>query len=177
MKLLEWLLSVGRATSKSFSVSIRVPISWTGFTNMRDSLKLLDSIFSAYNHPEYVPSEGVTHCNQFTSEVCASMGYKAFEGLTANQICEAIAKDPQWSEESNLERCQDLANGGTLILATFLEEPHGHVNIICPGKIKTSGRWGSVPSCVNVGKTNFIGKGINWAFSSMPKLWLWRPTL
>lgn len=31
MKLLEWLLSVGRATSKSFSVSIRVPITWTGY--------------------------------------------------------------------------------------------------------------------------------------------------
>jgi hypothetical protein len=149
----------------------------TDCLDMKDGLKLLDAIHAAYSHPEYLPKDGVTHCNQFVTEVCETLGFKDFTGLMANDICLAIAKHPQWSEEKSLERCQDLANGGTLVIATYQEDPHGHVNIICPGKIKTSGRWGLVPSCANVGKVNFIGKGINWAFSSMPRLWIWRQTL
>lgn len=159
-----------------------IEVSWTwkfGYWGqpMKDALTLLDAIHQAYSRPEYAPKEGVTHCNQFVNEVCSTMGFTGFEGMMANKISTEIAKNPQWSEETSFDRCQDLANGGALILATYIEQPHGHVNVICPGKIKTSGRWGNVPSCANVGKENFIGKGINWAFSNKPKFWIWRQTL
>lgn len=144
---------------------------------MKDALALLDAIHAAYNHPEYAPRDGVTHCNQFVSEICSTLGFKDLDGKLANEICDAISKHPQWSEEPSAERCQDLANGGTLIIAGIKANPHGHITVICPGKIKTSGRWGDVPSCANVGKDLFIGKGINWAFSEWPKFWIWRKTL
>lgn len=137
---------------------------------------MLDAIHLALNHPEYAPKEGVTHCNQYVDEVCQTYGFKELTGKLANGICDSLAYHPQWSEVS-MDKCQDLANEGTLIVAGIKAEPHGHVNVICPGRAKTSGRWGSVPSCANVGKDIFIGKGINWAFSDMPKFWAWRSSL
>jgi len=142
---------------------------------MKDRLGLLDAIHLAFNHPEYAPAVGVTHCNQYVNEVCTTYGFKDLDGKVANEICDLLATHPQWVEIS-LERCQELANEGTLIIAGIKEEGHGHVNIICPGKPKTSGRWGVVPSCANVGKENFIGKGLNWAFNDLPKCWAWKQT-
>jgi hypothetical protein len=162
--------------SKELKIGFSISASQTGWTNMKDWLKLLDSIHLAYNHPEYTPKDGVTHCNQFVNEVCESLGYKSLDGKLANDICDILANDPTWSEIT-MDKCQDLANGGSLIIAGIKESGHGHVNVICPGKKKTSGRWGEVPTCANVGKENFIGKGINWAFSDMPKFWVWRQTL
>lgn len=143
---------------------------------MKDRLQLLDSIHLAFSRPEYVPRDGITYCNQFVNEVATGCGFKGFAGLMANQIVDLISNNDQWSEVS-VDKAQDLANEGTLIVAGIKAEGHGHVNVICPGKQKTSGRWGNVPSVANVGKENFIGKGLSWAFSDMPKLYAWRPTL
>lgn len=143
---------------------------------MRDRLQLLDSIHLAFSRPEYQPSNGITHCNQFVTEVSEGCGFKGLSGLLANQIIDLISEHEQWSD-CPIEKAQDLANEGTLILACLKADPHGHVNVICPGKMKTSGRWGNVPSVANVGKENFIGKGLSWAFSDMPKLYAWRPSL
>lgn len=144
---------------------------------MKDMIGLLDAIHLAYSHPEYAPNpDGTTHCNQFVSEVCHNYGFSGLEGLLANDIVKTLSSHVDWSEVS-LEKAQDLANAGTLIVAGIQADPHGHVNIICPGKTKLSGRWGSVPSVANVGKDNFIGKGINWAFSDPPKMWAWKPSL
>jgi hypothetical protein len=150
---------------------------WTGCNNMKDALNLLDAIHLGFSRPEYRPlGDGTTHCNQFCSEVAMALGFKGLEGLLANDIIDLISKNDQWSELP-IEKAQDLANGGSFIIAGLKANPHGHVVIVCPGKVKTSGRWGEVPSVANVGKDMFIGKGINWAFSDLPKLWVWRPTL
>lgn len=143
---------------------------------MKNLFMLLDAIHLPLNRPEYQPGGGLTHCNAYVNEVCQAMGYKSFDGLLANDIVDLIAIDPAWTETS-MDRCQDLANGGSLVIAGFKADPHGHVNVICPGKLKASGRWGPVPSCANVGKDIFIGKGINWAFSELPKFWAWRSSL
>lgn len=143
---------------------------------MKDWLLLIDAIHSAYNHPEYAPQEGVTHCNQFVNEVCSTLGFKELDGKLANDIVLILSNSLSWSS-LGMDQCQELANAGSLVVAGMQEDAHGHVNIICPGKLKASGRWGPVPSCANVGKENFIGKGINWAFSSMPKFWVLRSTL
>lgn len=176
MSLWEKILGAVFAITKNPSISITVPIEWTGYTNMKDSLKLLDAIHLAYSRPEYAPSPGVTHCNQFVNEVCQYLGFRDLDGKLANEIVDMLELHPQWSR-IELERCQDLANGGSLVIAGLKEQGHGHVNIICPGKLKMSGHWADVPSCANVGKENFIGKGINWAFSQMPLFYVWRQTL
>lgn len=143
---------------------------------MKDALRLLDAIHAAYSRPEYAPKDGTTFCNKFVAEVAETMGFKGLAGLLANDIIDLIAKHDQWSTMS-LEKAQDLANGGSLIIACLKDTPHGHVNVICPGKIKSSGRWGQVPGVCNVGKENFIGKSISYAFSDMPTLFVWRLTL
>lgn len=145
---------------------------------MKDLFSLLDAIHLPLMRPEYQPQpdSGITHCNGYVNEVCQIMGYNGFDGMLANDMIDLMTKDPAWSKV-DMNQCQDLANAGSLVVAGFKADPHGHVDVICPGKIKTSGRWGSVPSCANVGKDVFIGKGISWAFSDMPSFWAWRPSL
>lgn len=169
------------AFMKSPSFSISRPVEWTGYTKentmAKDVFVLLDALHAPICRPEYRPTpDGTTHCNQFVAEVCDTIGAKGFDGMLANQVIDYIAESESWSEVP-IEKCQGLANTGTLIIAALKTDPHGHVNIICPGREKTSGRWGNVPSCANVGKDIFIGKGINWAFSDMPKFYAWRSSL
>lgn len=143
---------------------------------LKDVFNLLDAIFVPLCRPEYQPSDGTTHCNQYVAEVCEVYGYKGMNGLLANEIIALLSASPHWSEVP-MDKCQELANSGALIIAGLKGEPHGHVAVICPGRPKSSGRWGSVPSCANVGKQVFIGRGVNWAFSDLPKFWAWRPSL
>lgn len=152
---------------------------WTGFSQrnkMKDALRLLDIIHLAYSRPEYAPHDGVTYCNRFVSEIVSSMGFKGLEGLLANDMIDLISKHDQWTEVA-MEKAQDLCNDGSLIVAGLKDQPHGHVSVCCPGKIKNSGRWGLVPSVASVGAKNFIGSGLNWAYSNPPTLWVWRLTL
>ena len=142
---------------------------------MKDLWLLLDSIHTAFCRPEYAPRDGYSACNMFTSEVAIAHGFKDFDGLLANEIVNLIPTLPSWSEMP-LERAQDAANLGTLIVAGLLGDPHGHVAVVCPGRVKNSGRWGIVPTVASVGKTNIIA-GLNWVFPTMPKLWAHRPSL
>lgn len=142
---------------------------------MKDLYGLLDIIHEAFSRPEYQPSGGTTHCNAFTSEVVSAFGFKAMEGLLANEIVEALGASDQWSEVA-IEKVQDLANSGTLIVLGTHGEPHGHVCVACPGKTKSSGRWGQVPTVASVGAQNMI-RGMSWVFSSLPKCYVYRPTL
>jgi hypothetical protein len=143
---------------------------------MKDLYLLLDAIHEAYSRPEYIPSIGTTHCNQFVAEVALKCGFKGLDGLLANDIVDYLANSDQWSE-TPMDKAQELANKGTLIIAGVHGDPHGHVNVVCPGREKTSGRWGAVPSVANIGKDIFIGRGLNWAFSDPPKLYCWRLSL
>lgn len=143
---------------------------------MKDSLNLLDAIHLPLCRPEYQPQDGVTHCNGYVAEVAELMGFKGLDMLLANEIITRISQNPQWSEIP-MNKAQDLANGGALIVAGLKGETHGHVAIVCPGKLKSSGRWGTAPSLANVGKEVWIGKGANFAFSDPPTFWVWRQTL
>lgn len=173
----EWTLSnFVQFLRRGFYCGVSRWFGWTGFENMKDRLQLLDAIHLAFNHPEYAPKDGVTHCNSYVNEVCETYGFKELSGKLANDICDFLSTHPQWSEIS-MDKCQSLANEGTLIVAGAKAEGHGHVVVVCPGKEKSSGRWGNVPSVASVGKENTIGKGLSWSFSEMPKFWAWRPTL
>lgn len=143
---------------------------------MKDLYLLLDAIHLPLCRPEYQPGGGLTHCNAYVTEVCSLYGFKGLEGLVANQIIDLLSTHDQWSEVP-MSKAQELANKGTLIVAGFKADPHGHIDVVCPGREKTSGRWGQVPSVANVGKEVFVGKGINWAFGEIPKLYALRSTL
>lgn len=159
------------------TISISERFNWTGYRKMsKDIFTLLDAINLPLCRPEYQPGGGLTHCNAYVDDVSLALGWKGFAGLLANDIIDLLEKSDQWSEVQ-MEQCQFLANQGSLVIAGLRDDPHGHVNIICPGNEKTSGRWKKVPSCANVGKDIFIGKGINWAFSDLPKFYAWRQLL
>lgn len=142
---------------------------------MKDLYSLLDAIHEAFSRPEYAPHDGVTHCNQFCHEVVSAIGFKGFEGLMANQMIDILGGSDQWSEVA-IEKVQDMANAGSLIVLGTHGEPHGHVAIACPGKSKISGRWGQGPMVASVGKQNMI-RAWNWVFSDSPKAWIYRPTI
>lgn len=167
-----WLSNALFATLKR-GLSISVPFD---YLPMKDSLSLLDAIHLPLCRPEYQPRNGETFCNKYVAEVATGCGFKGLESLLANQIIDLVSTHHQWSEIP-MEKAQELANAGSLILAGLKAAPHGHVCVVCPGKSKTSGRWGEVPTVANVGKEVWIGKGINWAFSTKPKLYVWRPSL
>lgn len=142
---------------------------------MKDLYALLDAIHEAFSRPEYQPSGGVTFCNAFTAEVVSALGFRAISGMLANEIVDLLASSDQWSAIP-LEKVQDLANQGSLVILGIHEDPHGHVCIACPGKTKFSGRWGQVPTVASVGAQNMI-RGTNWVFSDLPRCWAYRPTL
>lgn len=144
---------------------------------MKDLYGLLDVIHDAYSRPEYTPQpDGKTFCNKFTSEVVTNLGFKGLEGLLANEIISTlIARTEQWSEVP-MEKVQDLANQGSLVVAGTHGEPHGHVCIVCPGKQRSSARWTTVPVVASVGSQNMI-RGANWVFSTFPRFWTYRPSL
>lgn len=142
----------------------------------KDMLALLDAIHLPLCRPEYAPGGDLTHCNAYVNEVCQLYGFNDFDGLLANEMIDAMEVSASWSKVT-IDQCQNMANMGILVIAGLKALPHGHVNVICPGKEKASGRWGNVPSCSNVGADIFIGKGINWAFPDMPAFYAWRPSL
>jgi len=156
-----------------------------GEESMKDILLLLDAIHLPLCRPEYQPREvknanghieHISCCNTYVNEVCQIFGYKEFEGLLANQMIDLMVSSPAWSL-TGIDKAQFLANQGSLVIAGLKAEPHGHVCVCVPGKEKTSGRWGVVPSVASVGKEVFIGKSLSWAFADMPRFWAWRNSL
>lgn len=127
--------------------------------------------------PAMQPRDDETFCNVATQVIGEAMGYTSFRGLMANQIIDLISSSDAWSYVP-MEKAQDLANAGTWVLATERGDVHGHVCTIIPGEMVRSSHWSCLaPVCVNVGKDVFMGKGINWAFQDIPKLYAWRPSL
>lgn len=126
-------------------------------------------------HPELVPAGGVTHCNQSVNIVAQRCGFPGFNGLMANQIIDVMDSSPDWMPLS-LGLAQGTANSGQLVIAGEKGSPHGHVVVVRPGIAGVSGKWpgASVPKVLNVGAQNSIGRGLNYAFQDIPRLWVWK---
>ncbi len=174
-------------------------------------IRLIDAICVAWDNPDYYPEfeNGVlkkTHCNSFVNDVAKAVGCNDFfdpvtkQPLVADDIIRTISGSDHWQEmrcaglapdlmEIALKSIQMWANQGYLTIAgstgSVLGSAHGHVTVIRPGIMKSSGKWGSVPVCANVGKEMFIGVakagvmkgepvGINNAFVPMPHFWSWK---
>lgn len=169
----------------------RFPLTATGYTRMRDVIALIDAICDVYDRQDFKPTDGVTYCNLAVRSVAEAMGCKELSNKTADQIIDFISKSDEWSEVP-FEKAQDMANTGSLLIAGLtgkeLDAGHGHIVVIRPGKPCQSGKWGSTPRCLNIGKSNFLARassgpltmmpvGLNNAFVPLPKIWLWRPSL
>lgn len=171
-------------------------------------IRLIDAICVAWDNPTYYPEldNGVlvkTHCNQFVCEVAHAVGCEDFfdsithQPMMADDIIQMMAGSDRWAElrvaglapdemTKNLKWVQMWANQGYLTIAgatgQALGSAHGHVAVIRPGIMKSSGKWGECPVVANVGKEMFIGRaksgvmkgepvGLNEAFIQMPRFW------
>jgi len=183
MSLWDALKSVSAAFG-SKSLTINQSIQWTGYTNVKDRNLLIDAICETYDRavirPEgqgvFYPEGGRTFCNLVVSEIAEKMGCHDLNGLMANDICDLVSASSNWKKVL-MQDTQAMANLGTFILAVQKDSPHGHVCVVRPGKDKFSGRYGKVPSVMNVGKDVAISKGVNWAFRDLPDFYAWGPSI
>lgn len=165
---------------------------WTGYKTMKNLIGLFDAICETYDDPQLVPkSDGTTFCNYAVSNIASAMGCQDLKDKTANGIIAFINTSPDWSLVA-FNQAQDMANQGSLLIAGLeskdLNQSHGHVVVIRPGKPCYSGKWGPTPRCLNIGAENFIARakkgpltgmscGLNEAFVEVPKIFVWRLSL
>jgi len=135
--------------------------------------QLIDACCEAYDNPAYQPRSGMTFCNQAVQFIAEKMGYTGFQSMMANEMVAQMKNSPEWTVVP-LEEAQTNANQGRLTIAGLQEQPHGHVVVIRPGLEAYSDKWAmSVPKVINVGSSNFIGKGLGWSFRDKPEVFIW----
>lgn len=177
-------------------------------------IKLIDALCVAWDNPSYTPvyengALQTTYCNLFVAEVAKVMGCNDFfdpiqqRNKTADEIADWLQTEPglvHWQEmrcvglpsdqmTMALFSIQAWANQGYLTIAIAsskaLNSQHGHICLIRPGVLKSSGKWGDVPCVANIGRENFIGRGqsgpmkgqpvgVNEAFQNMPRFYSWK---
>lgn len=159
---------------------------------MKDPIALIEAILDVYDRHDLQPlADGTTFCNVAVDSIAKAMGYTQLGSKTADQIVAFLEVSDDWSEIP-MEKVQDMANQGSLLIAGLdsvaLNQAHGHVCVIRPGKFVYSGKWQATPRCVNIGAENFIARakrgpltnqqaGLNEAFQPLPKIWVLRSTL
>lgn len=131
-----------------------------------------DGTFSSAN-------DGMTDCNRFVDFVCQAMGYTKFvpEGqrmpILANAMYDLMLGGDDW-KQVNGSSAQWYANLGAVVVAAWKNPDggHGHVCIVRPGNLGSSGKWqsASVPKVANVSGPILcrIDRGANYAFSEEP---------
>lgn len=176
------------------------------------TIRYLEAILTTWDDPRLAPvlNNGVlveTFCNVFVDQVAAKLGCQSFflkndqRIMTADEMCDFLDTASDWheircaglpAEQMSLafSAIQGYANNGQFVVAcaksTVLNSQHGHICVVRPGMLKTSGRYGEVPAVANIGKENFIalGKsgplknqpaGVNEAFQPLPKFYIWKP--
>lgn len=174
-------------------------------------VRLVDAICTSWDNPDYAPlfENGIavkTFCNYFINDVATKVGCRDFydEGtkqpVMADDMVRIMSGSDNWQELRcaglapdamvvALRSIQMWANQGYLTIAgasgAMLGAKHGHVCIIRPGIMKSSGKWGDVPVVANIGKENFIGMGksgpmkgepvgVNEAFIQLPRFFSWK---
>lgn len=97
--------------------------------------------------------------------------------LTGTEINEFLQNSSRWTKigfaytQENLNKAQELANSGKAVLAIYMGEDNlGHVSIILPGELTTSGSWGlKVPNSasffINNPQQSYLNKALSYAFT------------
>lgn len=164
----------------------------TGYLSMKNLIGLFEAVCETYDRIDFKPSpDGSTHCNQAIHAVAQKLGCDDLAGLTADEIVAFLGTSSDW-QLIDMSAAQAYANQGSLVIAglssTDLKQSHGHVVVIRPGIPCDSGKWGSVPRCLNIGAVDFLARGqsgvlmgmpvgVNEAFIPRPKFWLWSKSL
>lgn len=146
---------------------------------MLEIVELIDACCEAYDDPAFKPrdtsGDGIneTFCNFAVRSIASAVGYHHFPpDAMANQMIDFMASSPDWVE-IQMDQAQDSANHGRLIIATQKAAGHGHICVVRPGIEAYSSKWErKVPKVINVGKTNFIARGVNFAFQTVPTFFL-----
>jgi hypothetical protein len=121
-----------------------------------------------------------TFCNFFVSDVAKGMGFDELQGMLANEMIDHIATHPEFiCLDQEWLAAQTWADQGYLVIYGSKAKGHGHVCIGIPGRLTKSPKWKeNLPSVANVGKSNFIGKHLGWAWSPEAgknvKCWVWK---
>lgn len=165
----------------------------TGCKNKMTADKLNEVQDAVWNNPAFVPSDGITHCNQASLAVANGMGCHGFDPphgaqpYTADQIFNFLQRESSGFLEKNIEDVQALANNGTLIFASLpswrLDQAHGHIVSITPGnQIRSYALDMDVPVCLNIGTKALSARrtGINFAFPMKrvkPRYFAWKESL
>lgn len=145
---------------------------------MKNREGLIDACCQARENADLRPDDETSYCNVAVAFIASKMSCSELMGLMANDMCDYFTARPDNWTPTPIEKAQELANAGSLVIACQKGDPHGHVVVCMPGLQKTSGKWNcQVPSVINVGREVFIGKGLSFAFRELPLLYVWRPSL
>ena len=102
---------------------------------------------------------------------------KSGKYMTTNEIAEFVKNSSKWKslgpsyDQATLTKAQEHANAKKAVVAVFRNaEGIGHVVIITPGELQTSGSWGlQVPNSASFFQTepakSYVGKGLSFAFA------------
>jgi len=97
--------------------------------------------------------------------------------MVPSEIASYLKDNKQWSmighsyEQPVLSKAHDLANAKKAVVAVYMSESGvGHVVVITPGKLQSSGSWGlSVPNAASFFVTqpdkSFVDKSLSFAFA------------
>ena len=131
--------------------------------------------------PAFIANSGVTHCNSLVQAVSFLWGCDELKGMMIRDMHLYISKSPMWVPR-DINSAHLAAECGGLVLALWSDpKPFGdHGCIVIPGDRQWSESWEmKVPICANVGKTNFYGKKLSYAFTKeqMPEFYAWAPSI
>ena len=97
--------------------------------------------------------------------------------LTGTEIVKFLDADAAWTKlgpaylQENLDQAQEIANSGKAVMAVYLGDDNlGHVSIILPGELASSGSWGmKVPNSasffMNIPSKSYMNKALSYAFT------------
>ena len=127
---------------------------------------------------------GINPCNMYVGQALKTVYqindfYLKEQGryMLISEMSEFLKDNKKWTllghgyEQKALTEAQDYANSNKAVVAIYLNnEGLGHLSIITPGELKTSGLWGfMVPNSASFFLSkpdlSYIDKGLSYAFS------------
>lgn len=130
-----------------------------------------------YNSRKSKKNNIITYCNQAVAWIALLyVKYTLFKGLYANEISDIMIGNTFEWKSASMGKAYHYCNEGYFVIGHVKKKTHGHVVVLTPGSKVNSKKWQRwVPRCVNIGKKNWIDRGINFAFTSEPMFHIYDP--
>ncbi|MDR0982092.1 MAG: hypothetical protein LBM07_02455 [Culturomica sp.] len=126
---------------------------------------------------EYAVQYVINHPDCGTKKKCCNKGVNAMfkqlfnsdelEGMFANNMISHWDSTAHWVTVNSLEEAQQLANEGHFVVAGRKEKGNGHVVVVVPGEMVSSGNWGGrVPVVMDTGENRrYTKKGVGYSWT------------